>query len=60
MFLTGMCYAKLKGGYYPITLINFGERYFMVFTNSGKEKISFKDITSMSINSNVPITVMPE
>ena len=55
-----MCYAQVKGGYYPITLINFGERYFLVFTNKGKEKVNFADVSNMSLNASIPITVIPE
>jgi len=59
-FLTGLAQSKSKGGYFPIALINYEERYFIVFTSAGKEKIKFNDVCSLNYSSNIPILVIPE
>lgn len=61
MFMTALAYVKSRNGYYPVSVIDFASRFFVVHTSvGGKEKISFKEITSLTITTKIPVTIEPK
>lgn len=46
-------------GYYPLCIMNFETKEVTVYTQNGRETISFDNITSINLSVDIPFLIMP-
>lgn len=60
MYLKGTVCLNGKKGYFPVINIDFEKNLITVYAPEGKESVAFRDVTSLNLNADNPIQVIPE
>ena len=60
MFLKGTVYLSGRKGYFPVISIDFEKNLITVYAPEGKETVAFNNVTSLNLNADNPIVVIPE
>ena len=60
MYLKGTVYLNGRKGYFPVINIDFEKNLVTVYTPEGRETIPFNNVSSLNLNADNPIQVIPE